>query len=279
MRQTKYLITEAKNNTNTTDNEAISDLLCCQLLNRSQDFIMGELYNRNIKSNIFRGTQEITITPGTDTYDLPLDIYAVNAISSVSRLPDYGPVRQISEKNRGQKTGYFVAKNKIIFSPPQNSSFTSVSVSYTKKLPKLSVKYGTVASKTATTLTLNVGYGDMSMADDRFTVIDSSGTIILSNLAFTQAAGVITMASTTGITVGDTVVPGAYTSTHSQLPDECESSLVFMLEKLIQARISSSDISIGTILSSEQIQQIADMFTENTGDDFMPPILEYSEWV
>lgn len=275
MRQAKHLISEAKSNTNTNDNEAITDLLCCQLLNRSQDFIMGELYNRNIKSNVFRGTQELTITPGIYTYDLPLDIYAVNALSSVQRIPGFSPVRQISEKDRSAKTGYFTAKNKIIFT---SDSFSIVQLSYTKKLPKLSTTYGTVASKTATTFALNVGYKDMATVDDFCTVINSAGVIILSGLAFTQVAGVVTLASTVGINIGDTVVPGKYSSTHSDLPEECESSLIFMLEKLIEARLSSSDVNIGSILSKEQLDQIADMFSDNSGDSFMPPIVEYKEW-
>jgi hypothetical protein len=279
MRQVKFLIKEAKTNTNTVDNESISDELCSQLLNRCQDFIMAELYNRNIKSNVFRGTQEITISPGVDTYDLPADIYAVNSISSVSQAYENGTfrtLRQISEKDRGLKEGYFVARNSIIFSPKQNS-LRVVGLSYTQKLPKVYISYGTVISVTPTTILLDE-YSDLSSVDDFLCVVDSNGSIIVDSVSFTQSDEVLTVASTAGILAGMKVVPGKYSSTHSSLPDECESSLVFMLEKLIQARLSSSDIEIGTILSKDQVDQIGEMFSDNSGDSFMPPILEYTEW-
>jgi hypothetical protein len=244
---------------------------------------MGELYNRNIKSNIFRGTEELTITPGVDTYDLPFDIYAVNALSSVQQIlgagaqKSFNPVRQISEKDRGLKQGYFVAKKQIIFSPYQ-TYLTNVLISYTKKLPKLSVSYGSILSVSPTVISLNDDYIDMSSIADSLTVVDSAGNIIVKNIGFVQTDSLLTVASTTGMTAGMIVVPGEYTSTHSELPDECESSLIFMLEKLIQARISSSDINIGSILSKEQLDQIAEMFSDNSGDSFMPPIIEYTEW-
>lgn len=283
MRQVKYLIKEAKENTNTTDNEAISDQLCCRLLVRCQDFIMAHLYTRNIKTNILTNTSPLVISPLTDTYTLPSDIYAVNALSSVQRVMgagssvSYSPVRQISQKDRGIKNGYFVSQNKIVFSP-YLSNTVNVLLSYTKKLPTLSTAYGTVLFVTPTTLQLAVGYTNLDGADDFFSVVDQDGKIIVSGLRVNQTVDILTVSSTTGITAGMIVIPGTYASTVSQLPDELETSLIFMLEKLIEARLSSSDIQIGSVLSDQQLDQIAEMFSDNSGDSFMPPIVEYTEW-
>jgi len=282
MRQTKYLIKEAKQNTNTVDTEAISDELCSRLLNRCQDYIMAELYSRNIKTKIFRGTMSLSYVSGTDTYALPEDIYAVNSISSIQQVigvganATYSPVRQISEKDRGIKSGYFVTKESIIFSGNYQSSQTML-VSYTKKLPTLSVSYGTVASFDATTITLAAGYTSLTNIDDYFSVVNFSGAVLVDGLTVNQTLGVLTT-PTTGVVVGSFVVPGIYASTHSALPNELESTLIFMLEKLIDARLSSSDVKISAILSAEQINQIAEMFSDNSGDSFMPPVLEYTEW-
>jgi len=283
MRQVKYLVKEAKENTNTVDAEAISNQLCCRLINRCQDFIMAYLYTNNIKTNILTNQYGLTISPVTDTYDLPTDIYAVNSLSSVQRVDgsgstvSYSPVRQISQKDRGIKNGYFVLQNQIVFSPYLYNTI-NILLSYTKKIPTLSFSYGKVASITSTTITLEVGYTSMTDVDDFFSVVDSNGKILVSGLVVNQTLAVLTVPSTTGVTVGSFVVPGKYASTHSQLPDELESSLIFMLEKLIEARLSSSDVQIGTVLSAEQLQQIAEMFSDNSGDSFMPPIVEYTEW-
>lgn len=283
MRQTKYLIQEAKENTNTTDVEAISDALCVRLLNRAQDFIMAYLYNKSIKTKIFRETFELEVVSYQDTYDLPDDIYAVNSLSSVQLVVGaqsniiYCPVKQISEKDRGIKTGYFVAKSQIIFSPIPFVSM-NVLLSYTKKNPSIGISYGTVASVTSTQITLAVGYQDMTGTADYFSVVDFNGKILVKGLLIDQTAGVLTVSSTTGVTVGSYVVPGAYASTHCFLPDELETPMITWLEKLIQVRLSSSDEQLADIISKDQLEEIASMFADNSGDSFMPPILEYTEW-
>lgn len=283
MRQNKYLIKEAKQNTNTTDAEAISDELCARLLNRCQSFIYSFLINKNIKTKIFRSEESIQTSTSQSEYNLPSDIYAVNAIVNIQKVngsgttTTYEPVRQISEKDRGVKAGYFVTRNKIVLSPIPYSSF-SLLVAYTRKLPELGISYGTVQSTTPTSITLAAGYGDMNNVADYFTVVNSNGEIIVSGLPVNQSGAVLTVPSSSGVSAGMTVVPGYKSTTHCQLPDELESSLIFMLERLINARLSSSDLSVSSALTEEQLSDIAEMFADNSGDSFMPPIVEYTEW-
>lgn len=283
MRQNKYLIKEAKQNTNTVDNEAISDELCIRLMNRCQDFIMAHLYNKNIKTKIFRETMEFTTNFNQDEYDLPVDVYATNSINNISVVNGYQnqrtffPIKQISEKDRGVKSGYFVTRTKIVLSPVPNSNQTLL-VSYTKKMAELGITYGTVQSLTGTTITLAVGYKSMTDVSDFFSVVDSLGNIIVKNLPVSQIGAVLTVPSTTGVLVGMIVVPGAVATTHCQLPDAMESTLIFMLEKLINARLSSTDLPVQSTLTKDQLDELAEMYSDNSGDSFMPPIVEYTEW-
>lgn len=283
MRQNKYLIKEAKQNTNTVDAEAISDELCIRLLNRSQDFIYSYIFNKNPKTKIFREEHFFTTNISQDEYDLPPDVYAVNSISNVQQVNGEGttknfmPVRQISEKDRGIKLGYFVTRTKFIISPIPFSNINYL-VSYTRKLPELGISYGTIASTTPTTIVLSVGYEDMTDVADFFSVVDSLGNIILRDLPVSQVGGTLTVPSSTGAVAGMIVVPGSRATTHCQLPDELESSLIYMLERLINARLSSSDINISNVLTVEQLDEISEMFADNSGDSFMPPIVEFTEW-
>lgn len=283
MRQNKYLIKEAKQNTNTVDAEAISDELCIRLLNRSQDFIYSYIFNKNPKTKIFREEHLFTTNISQDEYDLPPDIYAVNSISNVQQVNGEGttknfmPVRQLSEKDRGIKLGYFVTRNKFIISPVPFSNINYL-VSYTRKLAELGISYGSIASTTPTTIVLNVGYQDMTNVADFFSVVDSLGNIILRDLPVSQVGGTLTVPSSTGALPGMIVIPGARATTHCQLPDELESSLIYMLERLINARLSSTDINVSNVLTAEQLDEIAEMFADNSGDSFMPPIVEFTEW-
>lgn len=281
MRQVKYLIKEAKENTNTTDIEAISDSLCVRLLNRSQEFIQAYLFTQNIEAKIFRGQAAFTTTSGIDTYQLPFNIYAKNSINNVmyKNVNNYSPMIQIAEKARGSTTGYFCSDNKIILSPMPSSPI-ELFLSYTKKLPSVGILHGTILTvNTNVSIVLNVGYTLMTGVDDFFSIVDSNGVIIKYNLPVNQTADTILVTDTTGILSGMIVVPGKYATTHCELPDELESSLVMSLETQINSRLSSSDLPMSKSFGDEHLKMLGEMFAENQTDSFMPPILEYSEWV
>ena len=281
MRKTQYLIREARQNTNTTDVEAITDYLCVSLLNRAQEFIQAYLFTQNIEAKIFRKSYVLTTSAGVESYQLPFDVYAKNSINNImyKNGDTYSPMKQIAEKARGTTTGYFLSDNNIVLSPmPQ---FTQIlNVSYTRRLPSLALSYGSILSVTSNVkITLNVGYTPLSGVDDFFCVVDSNGVIIKNGLAISQTGAYLFLSDTSSIVAGMFVVPGAYATTLCQLPDELESAMIMSLETMIDARLSSKDIKIAKPLTDEMLAQIGSMFADNTTDTFMPPIVEYSEWV
>lgn len=281
MRNTKYLIKEAKQSTNTTDQEAITDALCIRYLNRAQDFIQSFLANQGLAKRVLRGTTEISVVSGTDTYALPHDIYGKNTVNSVMIKENnlYSPLTQIGEKGRSTTSGYFLSNGNIVLTPMPQTPFT-LEVSYVKKAPAIGKSYGTIQSVVAnTSLTLAVGYTDMEdVFDDYFSVVNFDGEVIRYGILIDQTAAVLTVSDTTDIVAGMYVVPGKYATTHCQLPDELEGSLVMALETMINARLSSTDIPVSKVFSDEMLSEIVSMFAENGTDTFQPPIVEYSEW-
>lgn len=280
MRQNKYLILEAKQSTNTVDVDAITDDLCIRYLNRAQEFIQAYLFTQNIEAKIFRGQASFTTTVGIDTYQLPFNIYAKNSINNVmyKNGDAYSPMPQIAEKARGSMNGYFCSDNKIILSP-MPSSPVSLFLSYTKRLASLGRSYGKIASVTTdTSITLDTGYSVMTDVDDFYSIVDSNGVIVKYAVPVSQTLAVVLISETTGVTAGMFVVPGKYATTHCELPDELESSMIMSLENLINARLSSKDIQISKILGDDQLMMIGEMFSENQTDTFMPPLTEYTEW-
>jgi hypothetical protein len=285
MRRIEFLISEARLNTNTTEIEAISDSLCASLLNRSQDFIQAFLYSKNIENRLFRGEATYSANQITTEYDLPADIYAINAINTVQSIiptssinPIYSPIMQLAEQDRSRRFGYFTKNNSIVLSVPPVQPFQML-VTYTKKLPTLAIRYGKVIAVTATTIQLDTGYLDLSVADDYFTVVDSLGAIKVNNLLVNQTTDTLTVASTTGVSIGNYVIPGKNASDLSGLPSECESAILYSLELMINARQSSKDIPVAKTFSDEFLNTMAEMFADNSGDMFQPPITRYSEWV
>jgi len=285
MRQVKYLISEARENTNTTDSEAITVSLCNRLLNRCQDFIRAFLSSENVESRILTGTYEFTTVNGQDTYELPFDTYAVNSTNALQqKIPNglyvnYWTIKNISEKNRGTRSGYILNNNNLILSPVPTTPMNLV-LSYKKKLPTLATSYGQIITVTPnTSIELDTGYTSLTGVDDFFCVVDFNGNVISRNNVVDQTGDTILMPDTTDVLVGMFVVPGKCASTHCQLPDEFEAPLIMALENLINARLSSVDLPVSKAMSEEMLDQIAKMYAENKGDDMMPPILEYQEWV
>jgi hypothetical protein len=281
MRNIKYIIAEAKENTNTKDIEAISDSLCIRLLNRSQEFIQAFMFTKNTEAKIFRKTAAINVDSSTDSYALPHDIYAKNSINNVFyKVNDsYSLINQISEKSRSTNSGYFCSDSNIVIVPfPRNPM--ELMVSYTRRLPSVGLSYGKISRvNTNLSIVLDDGFGEIQEVDDMFSIVDSSGNVIRYGLPANQDGDTINVPDTSNILVGMIVVPGKYSTTHSQLPDELESSLVSSLEFQINARLSSTDIAISKSINDETLGIICDMFADNQTDTFIPPITEYSEWV
>lgn len=281
MRQVKYLIQEAKQNTNTTDIEAISDSLCVRLLNRAQEFIQAHLFTANIEAKIFRGQASFTTISNVDTYQLPFNIYAKNSINNVFYKSGnaYQDIKQISEKSRGLFSGYFCSDNKIILSPMPTSS-VSMFLSYTKKIPSIGISYGKILTVNLNlSIVIDSASPLLTGVDDYFSIVDSNGVIIKYAVPISQTGTTILISDTTNVLAGMYVIPGKYSTTHSELPDELESCLIMSLETMINARMSSKDIPISKSFGDEMLGQMISMFSENQTDTFTPPILEYSEWV
>jgi hypothetical protein len=284
MRRTEYLINDARLSTNMQDTEAITNYLCTHFLNKSQDFIQALLFTTNNESKIFRGEVVFTTTSGIDTYQLPFDVYAKNSINNVSYLTEsgqskyYSRIAAVSEKNRGSSYGYFTSENKIIFSPVPAGT-EKISISYNKKLPSIGIRYGKILTvNTNTSIVLEPGYTTLTGVDDFFSIVDSDGTIIKCGIEVDQATNTLTMTDTTNVLVGHYVVPGKYATTHCRLPDECESAMIMSLQKLILARHSGADLPVEKTFSDEFLQMMSNLFSENDGDDFHPPVTEYTEW-
>ena len=154
-------------------------------------------------------------------------------------------------------------------------------MAYVRKLPTLGVRAGQVASTLGLTVTLSNYQAGSLDSSDFFCVVDKNGVIKQAGLEMQSvtALGVITTNSITGITAGDYVISGKYATSHCQLPDECEKYLIIALERLIQYRQSSSDISVSQLFSSEELETIKEVFADNSYDDAKPPVTEWQEWL
>lgn len=281
MRNVKFLIREARQNTNTVDNESIPDDLCIALLNRSLNYLISTLYNMNVRIRLFAKEIELQDATTPKTYNLPWDIYAQNAIINVSF--DSNGFRtfldQLSDKNKTDRSGYIVTKNQIYINP-RPSTYGTYFLKYSAKTPLFALRAGTINVVNVNTSIISSDLDpEFSDSTEYYCIVDKFGEIIQSRIYVNQTGTVLTCPDTTNVLPGMFIVAGNYATTHCPLPDELEPILIQMLEVLINARLSSTDLPISDAISKAQLEALAETFADNSADPITPPILEFREWV
>jgi hypothetical protein len=287
MRSVSRLIEEARESTNIDSQDAVTDKLCVAYLNRIQAYIQNLVFTSNTESRFFKGNASFNIQTGYDTYQLPFNVYNENSINTVQikyssgSSYSYAPLKKISEKRRGQECGYYVYNNNLVLSPIPSTSDLIV-VSYQKRLPTLGLIVGNVDSVIDPTITIstNLLNANASVFSDFISTVDNEGVIkTYGNRIVSDTLTSITTNSTDGILVGQNVIYGEYSTNIPQLPNECEPLLIEMLERCMLARLSSKDVQIANMFTSEMVGNLLEVFKENSGDSFTPPTPEWSEWI
>lgn len=286
MRRLELLINEARQSTNTTDINSVSLLLCQAYMNRIHSYMEDLLFLVNDENDLFLKDFEFNLVPGKDEYDLPVDIYAKSSIDNVAvsflngLSQTFLPLKKVSRKQRGFTFGYFVQEKQIVFTPKPQSPLR-IKMTYQRKVPSLGVRIGQITSFSANQMIFDEYVANYSDIADYFTVVSSTGVIKQANIqASNQVTGQIdTVTTLSGIAIGDYIICGNFSSSHSQLPDECEKYLITALERMIQYRQSSSDIKVSDLFSSEELATIKEVFADNSYDDAKPPVTEWQEWL
>lgn len=290
MRKLEFLINEAKLSTNTTDINSVSTVLCTQYMNRIHSYVEDLLFLVNDENDLFVADYLFQLVPGQDEYDLPINIYAKSsvdnlAVSFLNGLSNtFLPLKKVSRKQQGFTFGYFIRDNKIVLTPRPTSPL-NMKLAYVRKLPTLGPRIGAAISSAGagTVTTGTVTIDNLTVVDDYFSTVDSTGTITSYNnkiLTYTLSTGVITFTAGTGaIANGQYVIPGKYATSHSQLPDECEKYLIMALERMIQYRQSSPDVKVSSLFSAEELTTLKEVFADNSYDDAKPPVTEWQEWL
>ncbi len=301
MRNIKYIIQdirEATENQDVSEFIGISDREILRIVNEAQDKLQAEIVKRSPK--IF--TDEITIDcNGSDSYPIPSNAFLGNKITDVkyrSNLsleyerridPDY--VTNLIYQGEGHPLKYMRRPGRIVLQP--NPRIGQLRVTYVKRAPKLDLQRGvveavTLDTSTITSLQLNVTTEELDIdalnRDEFLTVVDSLGTIKMANVRFSSintTTGVVTLHPTDSFSVGETievgdlVVSGKYSSTHSIFDESIERYIQAYAELIVYKRDGSSEIQSQIEVLSLIQQEIIESYAQVTDDlMFIPDINE-----
>lgn len=210
---------------------------------------------------------------------------AGNRISHVSGIP--------STYYRRDKLS--TTTSSFIVSPAPSSASGQFRVTYTQKLDKLDLRRGIVSAVTLnssaltiTSLTLDISgnpaIDSTELANhEYFCMVNKHGVMQMRNIEFSAdgdtsintTTGAITIASSfvyssgETIAVGDYLIAGKDSTTHSQLPEDVERYLIQFAAYKIFKRDSSNDVSIQfqeVSLLEDEIVQSYQLIDESSGD-------------
>lgn len=296
------LITHIRNitkNSSTNSAEDISDEEIIRFLNQAQNRIQSKIVEKDPMSFVKETT--ISSVNSQEEYNLPEDLMMDSRIVSVEYSTDggndtYYKLRPGLLKHRQTDLKgmpkFYIRRNKLdtntasmILSPTPSSSSELLRVVYTKRIQDLDIRRGVVSDVTdsgtqITSLTLDVsGTPPIDDADldnhDFICVVDKLGNIKMKNIqidSVNTSTGVVTLSqshtyeSGESITVGDFIVGGKDTTTHSRLPKFIEEYLIEYASLKIMHRDSNSDLAEQFPLLSAMERDIVDKFAEPIDD-------------
>lgn len=287
MRRVEQLINDIKFQTNEQSNR-FSDERFIKIFNDAQDEIARIINVKSSAPNFFQKNYTTDLISGQIQYDLPSDVYAENSVNAVFKkaqsgvyaVSQYETLRQIGVKELGKSYGYYLDGASVVLSQvPISNVSGGLLVNYTRRLPKLSPRFGTISNISGQDITIT-GFNAVEITDfsDYICIVDKYGEIVDQGLevdSWDSVTGVITVTGTITGLVNQYVVIGEYSTSNSQLPVECETYLTMYCERMVHyINSSSTDLRNITVFSEQERADIVELFADNESDTKYPQIVD-----
>lgn len=283
--------------------EGVSNELILEYLNAAQDHLQAIVLATY--PNEFIVQKEIPLVGDQEEYTINDHVFLNNKlvcveIRSSSDARDYYVLDQKSPRERNTTKGfpsfYIRRSGKILLNPIPQSTQGMIRPSYYREVDDLDISRGVITDSASTSgnldsVTVGTGSAD-SYALGRAEYISICGPYgepKFYNIpveSYDSSSGVITVHSQyvynisdnsitgSGVTTGDTVTIGKYTTTRSSLPDNCERYLVVYAQK----RVLVSDHENNSLEEDAELKTLeADIltsFADESRDVKFIPILD-----
>lgn len=299
MRRIDLLVTQSRKdseNQDFTDTTGIDDESFLYWVNSAQERMQSLITAKN--PSVFEAEKIVSVVANQEAYALPSDIFLGTRVENIEfsetgLLANYRQLKQGRLLERisgipGVPYFYIRRSSTILLQPIPQSSSGLLRITYQKKLPKLDKRRGQVGtvvltSDAITSLILDTTQlidRDALLEEDFITVVDRYGNIKMQDIPIddiNEASGTVTITSgftfQSGETIaaGDYVLRGAFSTTHSQLPEVCERYLVAYMSWKAFKKDSNDDSQEGAQEMAVLEADIMESFSEpDTDVDYIP---------
>ena len=280
MRRLEFLITAVRNSTDNTDVNGVKNPEIIEYFNAGQRYIESLIFKNNPDADLFK-IQKVITANATGIYDIPVDCFAVNAISMVEgryAISDvnegYSRIKPVAESEFGIKFGYITRNAQVLISGQNNSSqLNSIRITYFRQLPTLDVRQGKVSAVVpSTSISTAAAPTDLYLQDDHISTVDAQGEQVITDIYFTNTSGATLLTTTTtGVTTSQYIVAGANSCNKSLLPSACETYLVDYVRQRIYTRNNYDDANKQMYFTEQQRNEIISIFSKKSKDDDVIP--------
>lgn len=302
MKRTDSLITTirsiSRNSADATGVVAISDVEIIQYLNDAQDRLQNMLCATKNIAKIFAKEIIIPSVSGQEPYSVADRVLLNKQIeqieySATGQTTDYVRLEKLNMFNRDTNIanypwGYFKRENKIFLQPTPANANGTLRVTYEQELDDLQLRCGDVSTITETEIDLtNIVTAALPAASDFVCVTDTLGARILVNVPISTSAPILTGSSMSSYifgnhviadAVGGYVTAGRYTTSISQMPDNCERYLIHYAAMEIFQKDSSKDFDREAALVDEIEKDITKTLSSQTSEIQFIPQADRYEW-
>ena len=284
MRRLELLVQEVRDSSDTNDLNAYSIYELMRYFNDGQKLIQKIIFSSNNGSGNFQKFYD-AVVPSNGVVPLPDDIYAKSAIIDVGFVRTNNYFSVLDKLSYGESSniyGYALINDQIIVS--EQNSVDALRFNYVYKLPVISYRLGKIASvdDIAKTVTFDaatiIDDTDFSLRYDDYSVVDAKGNEIANSLLLDSFVGTVmtfdSSSDLSALVAGQYVVCGQYGTSHSHLPDECEPFLMTYVQRRIKDKISASDAANESVFTSEEREDLMDLFADNSKAPLRPAIID-----
>ena len=314
MRRTDALITAARmvsrNSANADGTLSIPDNEVIQYLNDAQARLQNKMSAKKNIAKIFATQQIISVVGAQESYTVPDRVLLNKQIeyveySATSSLIDFVRLEKLNFFNRDTNPstypwGYIKRGGQILLQPTPSNTQGTIRITYERQIDDLDIPRGVISSITSGTSTGFAALVLDTTADQYETttpgwsniqycsIVDPNGARKAYNVpvstyntgtnTITPSGGFIYASSDVQIAVGDIAVFNKYTTTFSQLPDNCERYLVHYAATEMFGKDSSEDGKRqGAVLAAIESDILEALSAQTSEVQFIPQMDRY-EW-
>jgi len=287
MKRMEYLLYDIRESTDNRDRNGIKDSEIIQYFNDGSAYIQSLVFKHMPKPVYFLDKFIYETTNVNAEYPLPSNIYASGAISTLEAKfgqstinEGFRALKRVFQEDSPDFFGYLSYGNTLRVTGTEiNLAIEALRLWYFKKVRRFDKRWGviqTLIPNTSITAVAASYDSELANINDIVSIVDANGVVIRDSIVISSFASNVlnTADDLTGVSPGQFIVSGGYSSTVSDLPSGVEVYLKDYVRQRIYTRNNYNDAGKQVFFTNKQEEDIISLFSQPSKEIDVPPITD-----